>query len=533
MKIGIRRFILILLLVLSLWYLLSPNLFKTEGVKVIAVEEGAECGNLRVGDLITEFEGSYVKSKQDFDTFLKPVAVGKHVTMVVNGGPGRCTVLSAGKLGIEVTDISSKGFRFGVDLVGGEKILLSSDTELSSEDISYISDVLEKRLEVVGLKSSKISVDGETISILVPAGAEINSILINGKIEALIEQELKLTNGTGKVKVGNAQYEFSWDGSNMVVGTARYGLDEFFVIADIQFKVVNATNESIVVDALIFENSDIEKLFGSVGYVNFDTQSNQYQFNVPVELSDDADKRFSNITNGLIPLSGLGESAGGALNGMLIYYLDGKEITQLAIPSDMVGASIRTISIVGGANTMKEASNIKTLFEIGLEGELEQNLVIGNIERFSGDFGWLVWVCGAILIGSIGLVFVMGLTIYKNFKIGVVGASMLALELTYIFGIAAISQSSMATGWVIDASSLIGICGFCVVSVVQTFILSEKSIKRRFIKRYNHFVVSLIVIGFLMLFTPLSWFGLALIVGLLISTSLTKPAYVDFLTGLR
>jgi len=218
---------------------------------------------------------------------------------------------------------------------------------------------------------------------------------------------------------------------------------------------------------------------------------------------------------------------------MLIYYLDGKEITQLAIPSDMVGTSVRTISIVGGADTMKDASNIKTQFEIGLEGELEQDLVIDDIQRFSGNFGWLMWVGGAVLIGSIGLVFVIGYMVYKNFRIGVVGASMLMLELTYIFGVAAVSQSSMATGWVIDASSLIGICVFSVISVVQTFILSEKSIKRRFIKRYSHFIVSLIVIGFLMLFTPLSWFGLALIIGLLISTSLTKPLYVEFLIGLR
>lgn len=530
LKIDIKRLILILFLGLSLWYILSPRLFKANGVRVNSIEETAKCDDLNVGDVITRMDGNYIKNKQDFDTIEKSVAADKRVSMVVNGWPGSCIALDAGELGIGVGEVDSKGFRFGIDLVGGEKISLSGETELSYVDISYISDVLEKRLKVIGSKSSRIHVDDKIISIYVPTGSEIGHILTNGKFEAVIEEELKLTNGTGRIRVGAESYDVFWNGSGVIVEGTEYEIDEFFDIGGIEFKTINATNDSIIVNALVFDNADVGMPVDFVGYANYDTQSRQYQFNIPIELSESAGEKFSEITEGLMPLYGIG---GGVLNGMLAYYLDGEEITRLSIPSDMAATPIETISIVGGESTMKEAVDKKMLIEIALEGKIENQLVVENIERFSGTMGWMIWVGEAVLISCLVVTFVIGAIRYKNLKVGAIGALVLGLEIIYIFGIAAISQTLLAPGWVIDAISLVGICAFSIISVVQMVLLSERFLKRRIVKRYTHFLILVIFVGFLILFTPLNRMGLALVIGSLFGALLTKPVYIDFLSGFR
>jgi hypothetical protein len=360
-----------MILVLSLWFLLFPFLFKAEGVRVVSINGNAECGSLKIGDSITQIEGKLVNNKQEFDIILKSVVKDRPVTLIVNGGPGRCTALDDGELGIQVADVSSKGFRFGVDLVGGDKFLVASADGLSPGDVSYISNVFEKRLKVSGLQDSRVSVDGSSIAIYAPAGSNIDSILVHGDLEGLIEQGLKLTNGTAKIKVGNASQEIFWNGSNITVGNAMYGLGKFFSINGLQFKAVNATNDSIIVDALVLDNSNIATIGGSAAYVKYDAQSKKYQFSVPVEVNEDGSKKFSEITKGLIPLYG---SNSDLLNGLLVYWLDGTEIARLSIPSNFAGIMIKSISIIGGDKSMEEAVNTKSMVEVALEGRIGKAL---------------------------------------------------------------------------------------------------------------------------------------------------------------
>lgn len=497
---------------------------------MVSIKEDAKCGDLQIGDIITRIEGNNIKNKRDFNIIEKSVATDRRVSMVVSGGPGSCIVLNAGELGIEVSDIFSKGFRFGPDLVGGEKFLLSSSGGLSYGDVSYISDALEKRLKVAGMKNSVISAEGKSIAIYAPAGSDVGLILVNGRIEAVIEQELTLSNDTGKIKVGNSSYDILWGGSDVIVEGVVYGVDDFFEIDGVQFKVLNSTNESIVVSALVFDNSGVGDVVGSVGYVNYETVSKQYQFNIPVELSQTAGDRFSEITDGLIPLYGIGS---GALNGMLVYYLDGEEVSRLSIPADMAGTPIKTISIVGSENTMREAIDKKMLIEIGLDGYIEKDLYVENIEPFPGAFGWLIWVGAVVLIGSVAAMFAVGLIRYKSLRIGAVGSLLLGLEITYILGFVSFLQSVMSSGWVMDAGSLIGLCVFSIISAVQMIILTEKIVKMRVVKNYSRFVVVVFVVGFIALFTQLNRVGLVLVLGSMIGSILTKPAYIDFLADFR
>jgi Zn-dependent membrane protease YugP len=84
-----------------------------------------------------------------------------------------------------------------------------------------------------------------------------------------------------------------------------------------------------------------------------------------------------------------------------------------------------------------------------------------------------------------------------------------------------------------DAASLVGICIFLVISTTQIVLLSEKFLKGMAFKRYNYFVFATFVFGFIILFTPLSRIGVALIAGGLIGSLITKPVYTDFLSNFR
>jgi len=518
--------------VISVWYLLSPSLFRVAGVRVISIDDNAECGNLKIGDLITQIEGTRIENREKFDTVLGSVSADEHITIIVNGGSGGCTALGAGDIGVQVSNVDSGylGLEFGIDLVGGENVLLSSSDELSYDDVSYISGMLEKRLTVTELKDAKISVDDKTIIISTASNSRLGPLLTNGKIEAVIQQEVKLANNSGRIIVDTDSYDIYWDGSNVIVDGSSYNIGDFFSLDDIQFRVVNVTNVSIIVDALIFENNDIAKIPTATGYVKYDSSANQYQFNVPVEVLEAAGTRFSKITKSLVPLYGVG---GNVLNGVLVYYLDSEEITRLSIPSDMSDTPIKTISILGGEPTMGEAVNKKMLFEIALEGEIEKDMSVENIEYFSGGFGWVLWSGMIVVTGVIIVMFVLAVIRYKNIKVAVFCSGVLLLEIVYMFGVASISQSALTSGWVIDATSLFGICTFAIISMAQIILLSDKALRQRILKRYNQFVFSVFIVGFLLLFTPLNRFGLVLIVGGLIGALLTKPVYVDFLSEFR
>jgi len=182
---------------------------------------------------------------------------------------------------------------------------------------------------------------------------------------------------------------------------------------------------------------------------------------------------------------------------------------------------------------MREAVDKKMLIEIGLDGYIEKDLYVENIEPFPGAFGWLIWVGAVVLIGSVVAMFAIGSIHYKNLRIGSVASLLLGLEITYIFGFASFLQSVMSSGWMIDAVSLIGICVFSIISAVQMIILTEKIVKRRIVKNYGRFVMVVFVVGFIALFTQLNRVGIVLILGSIIGSVLTKPVYVDFLADFR
>jgi hypothetical protein len=182
---------------------------------------------------------------------------------------------------------------------------------------------------------------------------------------------------------------------------------------------------------------------------------------------------------------------------------------------------------------MRDAVDKKMLIEIGLNGYIENDLYVENIEPFPGAFGWLVWVGAIVLIGSVVAIFAVGLIRYKNLRMGAVGSLLLGLEITYIFGFASFLQSAMSSGWMIDAGSLIGVCIFSIISAVQMIILTEKIVKRRVVKNYSRFVMVVFVVGFIALFTQLNRVGIVLILGGMIGSILTKPTYVDFLADFR
>ncbi len=514
------------MLFLSFWYILSPSLFKTRGVRVISIYTDAECGELEVGNLITELNGMYISNEQEFNSALKSAMIGNRVTMLINGRPDGCIVLNDSSLGIEISNPVSKGLKFGTDVVGGKGFLLSSREKVTERDISEVSEIIENRLTVEGFESYSTHAEGTTISISVPDGSSVNNLLEHGKIEGIIEQEIKFSDNIGKVKIGTESYDIVLNDSIIKINGTSFGVKEKFDLDGIELRILNTTNNSIILDALIFDNKDIKESTTSASLVKYDSASKQYQFSVPIEVSSEAGKRFSKVTEGLIPLYQFGSNS---LSGLLVYYLDGEEISRLSIPSDLSGEPIGSISIVGGELSFNSATDKKTRVEIALKGVLEEDIFIESVKTFSGEYNWVLLFTIFVVCGTIVALYVSGFVLYKNLKIPTMGSLMLVLEIILIFGLAAASQSILQSGWIMDWFSLIGVCAFSIIRFFQIILLSERHLKRRVLKRYRKVISVVYISSFVLLFTSLRGFGLSLSTGF-VATFLTTPIYLEFIS---
>jgi hypothetical protein len=512
------------LLIISLWYLLSPFIFKPEGVRVVSISEKADCRNLEVSNIITQVEGKRIKDITDFESVTKSISAGRPATMIVSGGPGSCTAIENGDLGISVTNAGDSGLELGTDLVGGEKITLSIGDEVSQDEVSHVSEVIKARIKNTDMRDSKVAMEGKNIIIYTADSSELGNVIIKGRIEAVIEWGVMTSNGTGTFKVGDKSFDMYSDGVVLTLDGSDYTIDSVFEVDDIDVKIINITNNSVIFGGGIFDNNDIEKLSSAVGYVDYDSATGQYQFVVPISISTDAGIRFSKITEGLTPIYA---STYDILDGMLIYYLDGNEVTRLTIPLDMAGSKIETISIVGGTNSLEDAIRKKLLFDMALDGEIKEDILVEHVEHFKGEHEYMLMVFGVGISSLLVVGTVILMAYYRQLKIASMGLFKVGLEVFYIFGVVAISQAVLSSGIVIDSMLLVSILVFSVITLIQTLMLSEKLLKGKIMKFYKKSTTVVFAVGFALLFTPLTKLGVVLILGEIISVLLTKPLYIS------
>jgi hypothetical protein len=211
-----------------------------------------------------------------------------------------------------------------------------------------------------------------------------------------------------------------------------------------------------------------------------------------------------------------------------VYYVDSEEISRLSIPADILQTPIEVISIIGNGRSLDAALRRRQLVEMSLEGAVASELSAGIGVAFAGDYEFVLEYSLYAIAAAAALLFFTTFALYRNPKISAMAVWTFGLELFYIVGVIALSQSATRGGWVVDSLTMVGIAVFSVASSVQAIMATEKLLHARFAKAYKYLSLLLIAAGLVLSFSVVNRFGLALAIGGAVAFFLTKPYYEEF-----
>ncbi|MEM5883092.1 MAG: hypothetical protein QXQ77_02530 [Candidatus Aenigmatarchaeota archaeon] len=523
---NIRFLVLLAFLIISVYFLLAPLLFIPKGVVVVSLDENNKCEGIREGSIITEMRGTAISSEEDFENYLKNVKQGEYVSMVINNLPGGCIALNDSYLGITVKNFERKGLKFGIDLAGGKASVFSS-----TQDLKKVKEILEKRIEVFKLPAASVSVSDKTIRIVSLRDEKLEPLLIRGKFEARISEEVKLKNNTGKLPLGKEDYTITLENEKIKINESFYGENESFVLQGIEFKIINITNSSVLLEALIFTKKDIKQI--SYSFVKYEPLAKRYEFNIPVEISEEASERFSKIIDRMPTTTEFGSIV---LSGRLLYYLDGKEMSNLAIPFSLVGRKISSISIFGLRESEEAATLDKNRIEASLKTEDLEPLQLIKTEDLEATYPMLTTYFFAALI-TIEILFSLFVFLrYRKKELLFYSLTLSLIQAFLIFGINAIAQNLVPNSWLINSSTLLGILTITIFTLFQFVLVLEKRVKKRELSLsfklkkligLSNFLNILIVISSFILLFVFKTFGLSLLTGFVFGFLILVPLFEE------
>ena len=531
---DIRVIVIILLLLVSTYFLTSPFIFKKSGVIVTSISKDSRCSQIKEGDMITQVGGTIVRSLDDFNRTIATAKSGEYVAMVINNGPGDCIAYRDGDIGLGVTELQSRKLNFGIDIQGGTETTISLDG--ASADLTRIVQTIEKRVKIFGLPQTYVYTSGNTIKIASLTEERINSLISPGVFKAKIIQDVILENSTGAIKIGNRLYNIESLDGKIVVDGIEYSSGQAFILDDIKFDFLNATNTSIAVEANIFTNGDISKVL--TGYERYNQGFRNYEFYIPIEISRNASDRFAKVSKGL--KSSVTESQI-LLQGQLAYYLDNDAISKLSIPYEMTTKEINSISIVGFGSNLNQVANQKNEILAALKTEeLPPTLRISGTAQIEPKYKMaVIFVSISFAIILAAFTIAASTLRYKSIKFGGYALLMISAGIFIIFGVAALTQTFYYPGWIIDMQTISGLVAIASLNSAQLLLVTEKITKNKNISlnyKYKEIIslpmllnILVFVVSFLSLFTTWKGFGLSLLVGLVIEVALTRSVYENIL----
>lgn len=529
---NIRLIILLLLLLVTISFLIIPLLNKTPGVTVLSLNKDSKC-IFNGGDVISQVGGHTIGNSIDFKNAEKNVKEGEYITVIISNGPSGCIAAGNGYLGVNVADISSKTLSFGIDIQGGVENIFKPDNGLTKDQLNDEVNVLNKRVKILNLPDAQASATDSDISIIALSNDKIGMLIIPGEFEGRISRDVSLTDGSGEIGVGNSTYIIKkLTESSLSVNNYTYEIGQSFYLENINFNLINITNNSAAIEATVFSNDDIKQVLASYSSVKYDTDYKRYDYSVPLQLSSAASNRFAQITKKLPTTYTAGTSV---LEGYLVFYLDGTLINKLSIPFNLMGKSLNSVSVIGFKKTVAEASTEMLKVEVATSGKLPAELSVADTKYFAPRLKEKVLLASAVGFSIISLV-VLALVYlrYKKIKFGAFVILLAACEIVFVLGAAAMVQTFYGYGWVIDSASVAGLITLFASSSIQMLLLTEKTVRKKdfgfhfkYKKIFDLTTLLNIVIFFLAFFMLFLFkgFGFSLIIGFIFGVLLTKPIY--------
>ena len=498
MKIGIRLWILIIAIVLSI-IAINPFMAFSKGVIIVDVVNGSSAykAGLRSGEIIKEINGKEIGGLDDYTRVIENLFTGGKVKVDIKTDKGRYVFL-ANESEFSVKALPKTRLKLGLDLQGGSRALVKPTTQVSQQTMDNIESILKNRLNVYGITDVKISqvqdLQGNRYLLIEMAGATPKEL-----------EELITSQGKFEAKIGNA---------TVFVGG---GKDITSVCQSPECSGVLSCNEI------------------SDGYA--------CRFQFAIYLSQEAAKRHAEITSKL----SVNASNPQYLNETLDLYLDDKLVDSLLISVDLKGQETTQIAISGPGygKTRQEAyenalANMKKLQTILLTGSLPIKLEIDKLDTVSPLLG--KEILRNVLLTAIIAILAVSLIVFIryrkiSFSLPII-ATMLS-EILIILGVAA------WINWNLDLASIAGIIAaigtgvddqIVILDEAKTRALSLKErIKRAFFIIFGAYATTLVAM--LPLWQAgaglLKGFALTTIIGISIGVFITRPAFGEIISRLK
>ena len=536
----IRVWILIIMVLGSL-ALILPNPWAS-GVAVKNVNTNSPFyGEITPGEKIASINEQKIETAEDFMVFSNYTGMmrvfhnGALTLKEVENGPG-----------FIVEDAKKSNLNFGMDLVGGTRVLLTPDypegmNETEKQEImNRLISTLETRMNVYGLKEIKFQqvrdVEGNYYVQVEIAGAtreEIDSLLSGqGNFEAFIPRVFDYNES---LEIGNSTFNIKKVGDGIEVDNNFLEINDTAVLDDITVELWNMTNESGVLGARVFEGDDIKHVYFDSQHSYVRNLGNYWDFAFQILISDDGANRFAKVTED-VPVDVDSKTGERYLESPIILFLDDKEVSSLRISASLAGKAHSNPQITGGGETKEEALKEQRRLQSILEsGALPIELSIVKVDMISPSLGTRFLVSAGVaglfaVLGVIIIVFLRYRTIKVVFPILLTSMS----EIIIILGAASLIK------WTIDMAAIAGIIAAVGTGVdhqiiitdevslekKKTYSLKEK-VKRAFFIIFGSAATTVAAMLPLMFvgIGVMRGFAITTVIGIFVGIFITRPAY--------
>jgi len=385
----------------------SHYLIKKQGVVVVSTAN-KDCKNLNPGDIITEAGGNQIGNSNDFKSArFQP---RQFVSLVVNSGPGGCVALDDGSLGIDVKDVSENAINFGVDLAGGKKYTLDT-SDVPDSMLKNITNTLRVRTLYLGLGDVKIEDSNGRIVLVANENTDVKQLLFRGLLDANVQEEFSLKNGSSSFILGVNNYTISKVGNNYAIGNATHSLGDSFYLGNVKTVLKNETNSSVTLAFNIFNNSGILGEVPGYSQLSQDPSTGIYSYSMLVGLSPEAGRKFSEITQSIKTVV-IGTQIN--LDAILVFNLDGSELSKLGLPVSLKGQNLNSIYIVVSDLSQPNLLKKKALVEASINGgSLPKEIKIAQSENIAATQKENAFAVAVVIVASL---FVAPMILGNKFK---------------------------------------------------------------------------------------------------------------------
>ncbi len=426
-----------------------------------------------------------------------------NITRTIEVQKTQVEIIGMADVGLSLYLAPKNNIRKGLDLIGGSRVVLKPQSNVSQQDLDSTMDNIKQRLNVYGLsdiivrQASDSPIGGNKFIIVEIAGTtkeEVKSLLASqGKFEA---------------KIGNAS-------------VFRGGRDITYVCR---------TPECSGIDP---QAGCGQSSGSSGGWV--------CRFTFSIDLSPDAAQKQADTTKDLEVVV---EQDQNYLSQSLELYLDDELVDTLRIGAELKGNPVTAISISGsgaGANEQEAINdalkNMKRLQTILVTGSLPVKLEMVKIDTISPVLGE-AFVRNALMIGVIATLAVTLIVFirYRRLVVSIPIMIIMVSELFIMLGIAAL------IGWNLDVAAIAGIIIAIGTGVNDQIVIADETLSGGARVQYSNWKERLgkaffiiftayftIVVAMLPLWFAgaglLKGFALTTIIGVTVGVLVTRPAY--------